>query len=148
MRLYFYVYKCHVSCFVFSFYLVGDFIPGSAVLVFDIHVIDFHNPKDPVNIKVTHKPQECNMRSEADDLIQYRYNCSLMDGTLLYTSWAPSAVHSATLHPPPHACNHCWLLVWQISVGLEFIPSLSLWQKHVCLHGSRFFFFSFLNVLC
>lgn len=26
------------------------------------------------------------MRSEADDLIQYRYNCSLMDGTLLYTS--------------------------------------------------------------
>lgn len=65
---------------------VGDFIPGSAVLVFDIHVIDFHNPKDPVNIKVTHKPQECNMRSEADDLIQYRYNCSLMDGTLLYTS--------------------------------------------------------------
>ncbi|GAA6217977.1 peptidyl-prolyl cis-trans isomerase FKBP10-like [Lates japonicus] len=65
---------------------VGDLIPGSAVLVFDIHVIDFHNPKDPVEIKVTHKPQECNMTSEADDLIQYRYNCSLMDGTLLYSS--------------------------------------------------------------
>ncbi|XP_071323856.1 peptidyl-prolyl cis-trans isomerase FKBP10 isoform X2 [Trachinotus anak] len=65
---------------------VGDLIPGSAVLVFDIHVIDFHNPKDPVEVKVTHKPQECNVTSEADDLIQYRYNCSLMDGTLLYTS--------------------------------------------------------------
>ncbi|KAM4531191.1 peptidyl-prolyl cis-trans isomerase FKBP10-like [Odontesthes bonariensis] len=65
---------------------VGDFIPGSAVLVFDIHVIDFHNPKDPVEIKVTHKPQECNMTSEADDFIRYRYNCSLMDGTLLYSS--------------------------------------------------------------
>ncbi|XP_072224906.1 peptidyl-prolyl cis-trans isomerase FKBP10-like [Leuresthes tenuis] len=65
---------------------VGDFIPGSAVLVFDIHVIDFHNPKDPVEIKVTHKPQECNMTSEADDFIQYRYNCSLMDSTLLYSS--------------------------------------------------------------
>uniref|UniRef100_A0A4W6F0X3 peptidylprolyl isomerase n=1 Tax=Lates calcarifer TaxID=8187 RepID=A0A4W6F0X3_LATCA len=65
---------------------VGDLIPGSAVLVFDIHVIDFHNPKDPVEIKVTHKPQECNMTSETDDLIQYRYNCSLMDGTLLYSS--------------------------------------------------------------
>ncbi|XP_039975669.1 peptidyl-prolyl cis-trans isomerase FKBP10 [Xiphias gladius] len=65
---------------------VGDFIPGSAVLVFDIHVIDFHNPKDPVQIKVTHKPQECNTTSEADDLIQYHYNCSLMDGTLLYSS--------------------------------------------------------------
>lgn len=65
---------------------VGDLIPGSAVLVFDIHVIDFHNPKDPVDIKVTHKPQECKVTSEADDLIQYRYNCSLMDGTLLYSS--------------------------------------------------------------
>lgn len=64
----------------------GDLIPGSAVLVFDIHVIDFHNPKDPVTIKVTHKPQECNMTTEADDFIRYRYNCSLMDGTLLYSS--------------------------------------------------------------
>lgn len=65
---------------------VGDFIPGSAVLVFDIHVIDFHNPKDPVQIKVTHRPQDCNVTSEADDYIQYSYNCSLMDGTLLYSS--------------------------------------------------------------
>uniref|UniRef100_A0A8D3AB10 peptidylprolyl isomerase n=1 Tax=Scophthalmus maximus TaxID=52904 RepID=A0A8D3AB10_SCOMX len=65
---------------------VGELIPGSAVLVFDIHVIDFHNPKDPVEIKVTHKPQDCKVTSEADDLIQYRYNCSLMDGTLLYSS--------------------------------------------------------------
>ncbi|KAK5855959.1 hypothetical protein PBY51_007587 [Eleginops maclovinus] len=65
---------------------VADLIPGSAVLVFDIHVIDFHNPKDPVDIKVTHKPKECTVTTEADDLIQYRYNCSLMDGTLLYSS--------------------------------------------------------------
>ncbi|XP_068193820.1 peptidyl-prolyl cis-trans isomerase FKBP10 [Antennarius striatus] len=65
---------------------VGDLIPGSAVLVFDIHVIDFHNPEDPVQIKVTHKPPGCSVTSEADDLIQYRYNCSLMDGTLLYSS--------------------------------------------------------------
>ncbi|XP_069565199.1 peptidyl-prolyl cis-trans isomerase FKBP10-like [Brachyistius frenatus] len=65
---------------------VGDLIPGSAVLVFDIHVIDFHNPKDTVKIKVTHKPQQCNLTSAADDWIQYRYNCSLMDGTLLYSS--------------------------------------------------------------
>ncbi|KAM4716772.1 peptidyl-prolyl cis-trans isomerase FKBP10-like [Anableps anableps] len=64
----------------------GNLIPGSAVLIFDIHVIDFHNPKDPVEIRVTHKPQECNTTSEADDLIHYRYNCSLMDSTLLYSS--------------------------------------------------------------
>lgn len=65
---------------------VGELIPGSAVLVFDIHVIDFHNPEDSVKIKITHKPQQCSQTSEANDLIQYRYNCSLMDGTLLYTS--------------------------------------------------------------
>ncbi|XP_046894806.1 peptidyl-prolyl cis-trans isomerase FKBP10 [Hypomesus transpacificus] len=64
----------------------GDIIPGSAVLVFDIHVIDFHNPKDAIEIKVTYKPKKCNVTSEIDDLIKYRYNCSLMDGTLLYSS--------------------------------------------------------------
>ncbi|XP_062294671.1 peptidyl-prolyl cis-trans isomerase FKBP10 [Scomber scombrus] len=76
---------------------VGELIPGSAVLVFDIHVIDFHNPRDPVEIKVTHKPQECKMTSAADDLIQYRYNCSLMDGTLLYSSDHYSSPSTTTL---------------------------------------------------
>ncbi|KAJ8414348.1 hypothetical protein AAFF_G00052180 [Aldrovandia affinis] len=64
----------------------GKDIPGSAVLVFDIHVIDFHNPKDLVDIQITHKPEECNLTSSGDDLIHYHYNCSLMDGTLLFSS--------------------------------------------------------------
>lgn len=64
----------------------GGIIPSSAVLVFDIHVVDFHNPKDPVQITVVHKPSDCSLTSQADDLLQYRYNCSLMDGTLLYSS--------------------------------------------------------------
>ncbi|KAM8844701.1 peptidyl-prolyl cis-trans isomerase FKBP10-like [Spinachia spinachia] len=65
---------------------VEGLVPSSAVLVFDIQVIDFHNPKDPVSIKVTHKPEDCKVTSEVDDLIQYRYNCSFMDGSLLYSS--------------------------------------------------------------
>ncbi|KAJ8251251.1 hypothetical protein GJAV_G00218970 [Gymnothorax javanicus] len=64
----------------------GDIIPGSAVLIFDVHIIDFHNPRDQVAINVTYKPEECNLTTEANDLIKYRYNCSLMDGTLLYSS--------------------------------------------------------------
>ncbi|KAA8585367.1 hypothetical protein FQN60_004061 [Etheostoma spectabile] len=64
----------------------GDLIPSSAVLVFHIHVIDFHNPEDPVDIKSTYKPEDCKVTSETNDLIQYRYNCSMMDGTLLYSS--------------------------------------------------------------
>uniref|UniRef100_A0A8C9SX58 peptidylprolyl isomerase n=1 Tax=Scleropages formosus TaxID=113540 RepID=A0A8C9SX58_SCLFO len=65
---------------------VGDDIPRSAVLVFDIHVIDFHNARDPVEVQVTHRPEECNMSSAVDDLVQYQYNCSLLDGTLLFSS--------------------------------------------------------------
>uniref|UniRef100_A0A667Z0U7 peptidylprolyl isomerase n=1 Tax=Myripristis murdjan TaxID=586833 RepID=A0A667Z0U7_9TELE len=64
----------------------GQLIPGSAVLVFDIHVIDFHNPKDSVDIQVTYRPEGCNETTEVDDVIQYHYNCSLMDGTLLFSS--------------------------------------------------------------
>ncbi|XP_026874757.2 peptidyl-prolyl cis-trans isomerase FKBP10 [Electrophorus electricus] len=64
----------------------GDLIPGSAVLVFDLLIIDFHNPKDLVDIKVTHKPLGCSVTSAANDLILYHYNCSLLDGTRLYSS--------------------------------------------------------------
>ncbi|KAM9780611.1 peptidyl-prolyl cis-trans isomerase FKBP10-like [Neosynchiropus ocellatus] len=76
---------------------VNGLIPSSAVLVFHILVVDFHNPKDPVEIRVRHKPQECHVISEADDLIQYRYNCSLMDGTLLYSSDHSEAPSITTL---------------------------------------------------
>ncbi|KAK3559920.1 hypothetical protein QTP86_026944 [Hemibagrus guttatus] len=64
----------------------GKEIPASAVLVFDIHVIDFHNPKDSVQVDVTFKPEVCNETSQVNDYIQYHYNCTLMDGTLLFTS--------------------------------------------------------------
>lgn len=64
----------------------GQDIPASAVLVFDIHVIDFHNPKDSVEIQVTHRPEVCNETSDANDLIHYHYNCSLLDGTRLFSS--------------------------------------------------------------
>ncbi|KAI5090964.1 peptidyl-prolyl cis-trans isomerase FKBP10 isoform X1, partial [Silurus meridionalis] len=64
----------------------GDLIPGSAVLIFDLHIIDFHNPKDSVDIQITHKPLQCNSTSAANDLVTYHYNCSLLDGTQLYSS--------------------------------------------------------------
>ncbi|GAB1296827.1 Peptidyl-prolyl cis-trans isomerase FKBP10 [Apodemus speciosus] len=60
----------------------GDKIPGSAVLIFDVHVIDFHNPADPVEIKTLSRPPEgCNETSKIGDFIRYHYNCSLLDGT-------------------------------------------------------------------
>ncbi|KAG2460734.1 FKB10 isomerase, partial [Polypterus senegalus] len=65
---------------------VDKIIPGSAVLVFDVHVIDFHNPKDNVEVTTTFKPESCNDTTQTDDLVRYHYNCSLLDGTQLFSS--------------------------------------------------------------
>lgn len=64
----------------------GEVIPPSAVLVFDIHVIDFHNPNDTVDIRTTYRPEPCNETTEVNDLVRYHYNCTLVDGTLLFSS--------------------------------------------------------------
>lgn len=58
-------------------------IPGSAVLVFDIHVIDFHNPSDSISITSHYKPPDCSVLSKKGDYLKYHYNASLLDGTLL-----------------------------------------------------------------
>uniref|UniRef100_A0A8C3GUW0 peptidylprolyl isomerase n=1 Tax=Corvus moneduloides TaxID=1196302 RepID=A0A8C3GUW0_CORMO len=64
----------------------GDKIPGSAVLIFDVHVIDFHNPADPVEIETTFRPEGCNVTTRNRDFVRYHYNCSLLDGTRLFSS--------------------------------------------------------------
>uniref|UniRef100_A0A8C6W975 peptidylprolyl isomerase n=1 Tax=Nannospalax galili TaxID=1026970 RepID=A0A8C6W975_NANGA len=76
----------------------GDKIPGSAVLIFDVLVIDFHNPEDPVEIKTLFRPPEtCNETSKLGDFIRYHYNCSLLDGTRLFSSHDYGAPQEATL---------------------------------------------------
>ncbi|NWQ84077.1 FKB10 isomerase, partial [Columbina picui] len=64
----------------------GDKIPGSAVLIFDVHIIDFHNPKDPVEIETVYRPEGCNVTTRDRDFVRYHYNCSLLDGTKLFSS--------------------------------------------------------------
>ncbi|NXB61938.1 FKB10 isomerase, partial [Struthidea cinerea] len=66
--------------------LPGDKIPGSAVLIFDVHVIDFHNPADPVEIETVFRPEGCNVTTRDRDFVRYHYNCSLLDGTRLFSS--------------------------------------------------------------
>ncbi|XP_062912981.1 peptidyl-prolyl cis-trans isomerase FKBP9 isoform X1 [Mobula hypostoma] len=62
---------------------VSDSIPGSAVLVFHIHLIDVHNPSDKIEIKTSHKPSNCTARTKKGDYIKYHFNATLMDGTQL-----------------------------------------------------------------
>lgn len=58
------------------------------MLIFDVHVIDFHNPADPVEIKTLSRPPEtCNETAKPGDFVRYHYNCSLLDGTKLFSSW-------------------------------------------------------------
>ncbi|NXW45985.1 FKB10 isomerase, partial [Nyctiprogne leucopyga] len=64
----------------------GNKIPGSAVLIFDVHIIDFHNPVDPVEIETVYRPEGCNVTTRDRDFVRYHYNCSLLDGTELFSS--------------------------------------------------------------
>uniref|UniRef100_A0A3Q3X3Q3 peptidylprolyl isomerase n=1 Tax=Mola mola TaxID=94237 RepID=A0A3Q3X3Q3_MOLML len=65
----------------------GSKIPGSAVLVFDVHIIDFHNPSDNAEFSVTYKPDECKKQTKKGDYIKYHYNASLMDGTVIDSTY-------------------------------------------------------------
>ncbi|KAM4525453.1 peptidyl-prolyl cis-trans isomerase FKBP9 [Odontesthes bonariensis] len=75
----------------------GNVIPPSAVLVFDVHVIDFHNPNDKVDIQIIHKPKMCNDTTAVNDLVRYHYNCTLVDGTLLFSSHDYDSLQDAVL---------------------------------------------------
>uniref|UniRef100_A0A674NAI6 peptidylprolyl isomerase n=1 Tax=Takifugu rubripes TaxID=31033 RepID=A0A674NAI6_TAKRU len=52
----------------------GSKIPGSAVLVFDVHIIDFHNPSDITEITVTKKAEDCEKKTKKGDFVKYHYN--------------------------------------------------------------------------
>uniref|UniRef100_A0A674MXW6 peptidylprolyl isomerase n=1 Tax=Takifugu rubripes TaxID=31033 RepID=A0A674MXW6_TAKRU len=65
----------------------GSKIPGSAVLVFDVHIIDFHNPSDITEITVTKKAEDCEKKTKKGDFVKYHYNASLMDGTAIDSTY-------------------------------------------------------------
>ncbi|XP_023379698.1 peptidyl-prolyl cis-trans isomerase FKBP10 [Pteropus vampyrus] len=89
----------------------GDKIPGSAVLVFDVHVIDFHNPADPVEIKTLSRPPEiCNETSKAGDFVRYHYNCSLLDGTKLFSSWVQGRARAGQVGGPRQGASSPYMM--------------------------------------
>lgn len=106
--------------------LPGDKIPGSAVLIFDVHVIDFHNPADPVEIETVFRPEGCNVTTRDRDFVRYHYNCSLLDGTRLFSSCVPRAFPSF-LGPNPG-----WL-----RAGAGWAPGPSALQSWSIGQGSR-----------
>uniref|UniRef100_H2YF81 peptidylprolyl isomerase n=2 Tax=Ciona savignyi TaxID=51511 RepID=H2YF81_CIOSA len=64
----------------------GKNIPPSASLVFDIEILDFHNPNDEPEVVVTHEAPECKRKLASSDFVRYHYNGSFMDGAVFDSS--------------------------------------------------------------
>ena len=74
--------KFYVWNELFFYFTPGKDIPGQASLVFDVALLDLHNPKDTISgeNKVIH--ENCEQRSQSGDFLRYHYNGTLLDGTL------------------------------------------------------------------
>lgn len=90
-------------------------IPPSAVVVFDIHVIDFHNPNDNVDVRITYRPEVCNETTDVNDLVRYHYNCTLVDGTPLFSSWVTQTSRRETRSIPMNLNRRFGLSDWSFS---------------------------------
>lgn len=62
-------------------YSVGSDIPGQASLVFDVVLLDLHNPNDEITVEVHSLPDSCKRKSKEGDFMRYHYNGTLLDGT-------------------------------------------------------------------
>lgn len=65
----------------------GSDIPGQASLVFDVVLLDLHNPRDGITVTNQVVPEPCTRKSVSGDFVRYHYNGSLLDGTFFDSRW-------------------------------------------------------------
>lgn len=58
----------------------GSEIPPQATLVFDVLLVDLHNPKDTIIIEEQTVPETCTRRTVVGDFIRYHYNGTFLNG--------------------------------------------------------------------
>ncbi|KAG9464085.1 hypothetical protein GDO78_020529, partial [Eleutherodactylus coqui] len=63
-------------------------IPSQAALVFDVVLLDLHNPNDGIHVDAQHIPEDCERKTQAGDYVRYHYNGTLLDGTLFDSSYS------------------------------------------------------------
>lgn len=63
----------------------GTEIPSQATLVFDVLLVDIHNPKDNVTIEEQVVPESCTRRAVVGDYIRYHYNGTFLNGNTFDT---------------------------------------------------------------
>uniref|UniRef100_A0A665UDA7 peptidylprolyl isomerase n=1 Tax=Echeneis naucrates TaxID=173247 RepID=A0A665UDA7_ECHNA len=66
----------------------GSDIPGQASLVFDVVLLDLHNPRDGIAVTNQNVPASCTRKSVSGDFVRYHYNGSLLDGTFFDSSYS------------------------------------------------------------
>ncbi|KAG7237834.1 hypothetical protein INR49_031847 [Caranx melampygus] len=66
----------------------GSDIPGQASLVFDVVLLDLHNPRDGITVTNQQTPESCTRKTTAGDFVRYHYNGSLLDGTFFDSSYS------------------------------------------------------------
>nr|XP_014424599.1 peptidyl-prolyl cis-trans isomerase FKBP10 [Pelodiscus sinensis] len=69
----------------------GTVIPPQASLVFDVLLVDLHNPKDGISLEHLELPGSCKRKAVTGDFVRYHYNGTLMDGTLFDSRYRPRA---------------------------------------------------------
>lgn len=63
----------------------GSEIPPHATLVFDVLLVDLHNPKDNITIEEQAVPEACTRRTVVGDYIRYHYNGTFLNGVIFDT---------------------------------------------------------------
>lgn len=63
----------------------GSEIPPQATLVFDVLLVDLHNPKDNITVEELVVPDTCTRRTVAGDYIRYHYNGTFLNGVTFDT---------------------------------------------------------------
>lgn len=63
----------------------GSEIPPQATLVFDVLLVDLHNPKDNITIEEQEVPEACTRRTVVGDYIRYHYNGTFLNGVTFDT---------------------------------------------------------------
>lgn len=63
----------------------GTEIPPHATLVFDVLLVDVHNPKDNITIENLVVPESCTRRTVTGDYIRYHYNGTFLNGVTFDT---------------------------------------------------------------
>lgn len=63
----------------------GTEIPPHATLLFDVLLVDVHNPKDNITVQNPVVPESCTRRTVAGDYIRYHYNGTFLNGVTFDT---------------------------------------------------------------